>query len=87
LPRLELAFEIGAPGDGGPYGTFGPDFQLETGTDPSVISNLRRFEDQLFYDTDDHQLYGVTGGRYPEPLLLATFANDLQLQASDFFFI
>jgi len=76
-------------GDGGPYGTFGPDYQLESGPDVSVIENWRVVDDQLFYDTDDHQLYQVTSTRHfgAEATLLATFANDVQLQTSDFFFI
>jgi Ca2+-binding RTX toxin-like protein len=38
----------------------------------------------LFYDTDDGQLYQL--GRHGEATLLATFANGVQLQTSDFIF-
>lgn len=82
----------GSSGFSGSDTTFGSDHQLETGTD--VWDHVRsvgwRGQDQLFYDADDHQLYQITrDGPAPgvDVSLLATFANDVQLQTSDFFFI
>lgn len=88
-----IALRVG--GDSGFSGadtTFGSDLQLERGTDvwDHVQSVGWRGRDQLFYDTDDHQLYQITrDGPAPgvEVSLLATFANDVQVQTSDFVFI
>jgi Ca2+-binding RTX toxin-like protein len=76
-------------GDAGQYGTFGSDYQLATGTDVSQFGGPRHHAaDQLFYDTDDHQLYQLTRTHHGvDASLLATFSNDIQLHTSDFFFI
>jgi len=63
---------------------FGSDMELWTGTElpvfPSYGGGFRR-PDSLFYDTDDGQLYQVG---HHGATLLATFANEVQLQTSDF---
>jgi len=69
---------------------FGTDFQLWTGTDvPTHYPVATR--DVLFFDTDDHQLYVVSRAwnhpRQADVTLLATFSNDIQLQASDFILV
>lgn len=65
-------------------GPFGGDGVLATGTElPSrYFPNIDH--DALFYDTDDHQLYVVSS--YFPPELVMSFANGVQLQASDFIF-
>jgi hypothetical protein len=74
---LEEGFEFLPLGENG---------QLLTGTElPPYASGPRGDWDQLFYDTDDHQLYQLNGRS--EPTLLATFSNGVQLQTSDFLLI
>jgi Ca2+-binding RTX toxin-like protein len=73
-----------------PQGVFGSDLELLTGTEvPTHLRPGTPFNrDALFYDIDDGQLYQVSrgwgGGSAVEATLLATFANGVQLQASDF---
>jgi Ca2+-binding RTX toxin-like protein len=69
---------------------FGTDFELWTGTEtPTHYPFAGR--DVLFFDTDDHQLYVVARAwnhpREAEVTLLASFSNDIQLQASDFILV
>jgi Ca2+-binding RTX toxin-like protein len=66
-------------------GAFGFDGELLTGTEvPTSTHNgpPRGDLDRVFYDTDDHALYQLNF--YGEATLLATFANGVQLQTSDF---
>jgi Ca2+-binding RTX toxin-like protein len=74
----------------GYFATFGRDGQLATGTElPDYAGHHNQpGRDWLFYDTDDHQLWQLSpvyGGVGAE--LLATFANGVQLQTSDFVFV
>ncbi|HZO45672.1 MAG TPA: calcium-binding protein [Xanthobacteraceae bacterium] len=66
-------------------GALGIDGELRTGTElPTVIHNgpPRGDRDMVFYDTDDCALYQLSP--YGDATLLATFANGVQLQTSDF---
>jgi Ca2+-binding RTX toxin-like protein len=78
LDKIEL-------GDGFNNAPFGSDGVLWTGTQPPTTYGGR---DQLFYDTDNHQLFQVShtwdSPYQAELTLLATFSNGVQLQASDF---
>lgn len=71
-----------------PYGPFGLDGVLATGTE--VPTYFNGDFNRLFYDTDDHQLYKLNpawNNHYAvEATLLATFGNDVQLHTSDFIF-
>jgi Ca2+-binding RTX toxin-like protein len=90
-PDLVTDFQSGVDkimlgeGFGGRFGPFGINGELATGTQAPTVG-LRG--NQLFYDTDDHQLYELHGGWNPrgpvEAVLLATFSNDVQLHTSDF---
>jgi Ca2+-binding RTX toxin-like protein len=66
-------------------GAFGIDGELWSGTEvPTPTHNVPQHgdRDKVFYDTDDHVLYQLNP--YGEATLLATFANGVQLQTSDF---
>jgi Ca2+-binding RTX toxin-like protein len=74
-------------------GSFGSDGELRTGTDVSealVFGSHYQPRDELYYDTDDHQLYQLSANLTDYTVkaeLLATFANDVQLHTSDFIFV
>lgn len=76
------------------HGSFGTDGQLRSGTDVSevqypVYPNYGA-RDELYFDTDDGQLYQLTydhANYAVEAELLATFANGAQLTTSDFLFV
>jgi Ca2+-binding RTX toxin-like protein len=77
------------------HGSFGRDGQLLKGVDlsqvlPSQVGGYYPGGDQLFYDTDDHQLYQLSvdwATLTTQGELLATFANGVDLQTSDFIFV
>jgi Ca2+-binding RTX toxin-like protein len=66
-------------------GALGFDGELRTGTEVPISTHSgppRGDLDRVFYDTDDYALYEL--GPYGDATLLATFANGVQLQTSDF---
>jgi Ca2+-binding RTX toxin-like protein len=72
-------------GEGFEFIPFGLDQELLSGTElpPYYHFHPGAYRtDRLFFDTDDHQLYELS--RFGGAELLATFANGVQLQTSDF---
>jgi Ca2+-binding RTX toxin-like protein len=85
-PDVVMDFQQGVDkiilGTGLNFLPFGHDLELLSGTElPPEVSHWR-YDDRVFYDTDDHQLYELTP--HGEATLLVTFANPIQLQTSDF---
>jgi Ca2+-binding RTX toxin-like protein len=76
------------------HGSFGTDGQLRSGTDVSEVQYPiypnHGARDELYFDTDDGQLYQLTydhSNYTVEAELLASFANGAQLTTSDFIFV
>jgi Ca2+-binding RTX toxin-like protein len=75
-------------------GSFGSDGELRTGTDVSEVQFTTGYygvaRDQLFFDTNDSQLYQLSYDNTNHTVhaeLLATFANGIQLSTNDFIFV
>ncbi len=91
-PDLVTDFQSGidkiALRDGLNYFPLGTDGQLWTGTElppeRNGVGGGHQFQDKLFYDTNDHQLYYLSP--FYEATLIASFGNGAQLQSSDFIF-
>src|SRR4029079_3643893 len=74
------------------HGSFGTDGQLRPGADVPDVHGGYTYgaRDELYYDTDDGQLYQLSYDHQNYTVdaeLLATFANGVQLTTSDFIFV